>query len=203
MLTAIDPLPCLPRRILVAGTSGSGKTTLAGRIADLAGLPHTEIDALFHGPGWTPRESFMLEVAALAAQPGWVTEWQYSSARPLLMKNAGLLVWLDLPLAVVIRRVVRRTVQRRLGRAVLWNDNQEPPLRTFFTDPDHIVRWAWRTRHATAMRVAHAVISRPDLSVVRLTSQHAVDGWLAGPLLEICQPDSLTECLDGITEHPG
>ena len=191
MQTEHDVLSCAPRRILVAGTSGSGKTTLARRIAAMAGVPHTEIDALFHGPGWMPRESFMGEVTALAAQPGWVTEWQYGVARPLLLQRADLLVWLDLPLTVVMQRVVRRTVVRRLGRTVLWNDNQEPPLRTFFTDPDHIVRWAWRTRHATARRVAGAVTSRPDLTVVRLTSQPAVDGWLAGPLLDNCQPDSI------------
>ena len=191
MQTEHDVLSCAPRRILVAGTSGSGKTTLARRVAAMAGVPHTEIDALFHGPGWIPRESFMGEVTALAAQPGWVTEWQYGVARPLLLQRAELLVWLDLPLTVVMQRVVRRTVVRRLGRTVLWNDNQEPPLRTFFTDPDHIVRWAWRTRHATARRVAGAVTSRPDLTVVRLTSQQAVDGWLAGPLLDSCQPDSI------------
>ena len=38
-------------------------------------IPRTEIDALYHGPDWTPRETFMLEDAALAAQPTWVTEW--------------------------------------------------------------------------------------------------------------------------------
>ena len=191
MQTEHDVLSCAPRRILVAGTSGSGKTTLARRVAAMAGVPHTEIDALFHGPGWMPRESFMGEVTALAAQPGWVTEWQYGVARPLLLQRADLLVWLDLPLTVVMQRVVRRTVVRRLGRTVLWNGNQEPPLRTFFTDPDHSVRWAWRTRHATARRVAGAVTSRPDLTVVRLTSQPAVDGWLAGPLLDSCQPDTI------------
>ncbi|MEK8226669.1 hypothetical protein NKG05_12095 [Oerskovia sp. M15] len=43
-----------PRRILVAGISGSGKTTLCRRIAARLEIAHTEIDALFHGPGWTP-----------------------------------------------------------------------------------------------------------------------------------------------------
>lgn len=202
MQTEHDVLPCVPRRILVAGTSGSGKTTLARRIAAMTGLRHTEIDALFHGPGWTPRESFMVEVAALAARPGWVTEWQYGTARPLLLQRADLLVWLDLPPSVVMERVVRRTVHRRLGRTVLWNTNQELPLRTFFTDSDHIVRWAWKTRHATARRVADAVTSRPDLTMVRLTSQQAVDAWLAGPLLDGCQPQGITERPDGSTEPP-
>ena len=182
MLSADDPLPSVPRRILVAGTSGSGKTTLAGRIAAVAGVPPTEIDSLYHGPGWTPRDSFMLDVATLAGQPAWVTEWQYGIARPVLLERSDLLVWLDLPQSLVMRRVVRRTTQRRLRGTVLWNGNQEASLSSFFTDPDHIVRWAWRTRHANAERVADAVVSRADLPVVRLRSQREVDQWVGGPL---------------------
>ena len=192
MLTARDPLRSTPQRILVAGTSGSGKTTLASRIAAVVGAPHTEIDALYHGPNWTPRDDFMLDVAVFSAQPTWVTEWQYGRARPLLLRRADLLVWLDLPRAVVMRRVVRRTAQRRLNKTVLWNGNLEPPLSTFFTDRDHIVRWAWRTHHENAERVAAALTSRADLSVVRLTSQRDVDRWLSGPLLDSCHPNSHT-----------
>src|SRR5512138_2189086 len=58
LLGAADPLPHVPRRVLVAGTSGSGKTTLAARVAAVLGAPHIEIDSLFHGPGWTKRPSF-------------------------------------------------------------------------------------------------------------------------------------------------
>jgi adenylate kinase family enzyme len=182
VVNAREPLHSTPRRILIAGTSGSGKTTLAGRIAAVVGAPHTEIDALYHGPSWTPREDFTRDVAALAAQPKWVTEWQYGTARPLLLQRADLLVWLDLPRSVVMGRVVRRTVRRRLTRTALWNGNLEPPLSTFFTDRDHIVRWAWRTHHENAQRVAAAVTSRADLTVVMLNRQREVDQWLEGPL---------------------
>jgi len=163
------------------------RSTLA-RIAALVGAPQTEIDGLYHGPGWTLRDSFMDDVAALVAEPAWVAEWQYGKARPLLLSRADLLVWLDLPRTVVIRRVAWRTLHRRLTRTVLWNGNLEPPLVTFFTDPDHIVRWAWRTHHESAQRVPAAAGSRPDLSVVRLTSQRQVDRWLAGPLLSAVRP---------------
>jgi adenylate kinase family enzyme len=190
VLTAQEALPSVPQRILVAGTAGSGKTTLAGRISASMCIPYTEIDALYHGPNWTPRDGFMLDVAAFAARPTWVTEWQYGKARPLLLRRADLLVWLDLPRSLVMRRVALRTAQRRLNRTVLWNGNLEPPMSTFFTDHDHIVRWAWRTHHENAQRVAAAVTARADLSVVRLRSQRDVDAWLAGPLLDSCHPDS-------------
>ncbi len=67
---------------------------------------------------------------------------------------------------------------------MLWNGNLEPPMSTFFTDRDHIVRWAWRTHHENAERVAAAMASREDLSVVRLNSQQDVDDWLAGSLVD-------------------
>jgi len=178
LLGAGDPLPARPRRVLVAGTSGAGKTTLARGLAALLDLPRTELDALRHGPGWVPRPSFGAEVEALAAGDAWVTEWQYTAVRPLLAARADLLVWLDLPRAVVLSRLVRRTVGRRLRGEVLWNGNREPPLRTVPTDPEHVVRWAWSSHARTGPRVLALVEQRPELAVVRLRSPREVDRWL-------------------------
>jgi len=177
-----DPLPHRPRRVLVAGTSGSGKTTLAVRIAGALQLPHVEIDALFHGPGWIPRPEFEADVHRFSAGPRWVTEWQYSAVRAHLADRADLLVWLDLPRAVVVRQVVRRTLRRRLQRQALWNGNVEPPLWTIFTDRDHIVRWAWNTHHRTGTRVAELARRRPELAVVRLRGRSEIARWSGGPL---------------------
>ncbi|MBW8871708.1 MAG: AAA family ATPase, partial [Leifsonia sp.] len=147
MLRYDDELPHRPRRVVVAGVAGSGKTTLAARIAVITGGPHTEIDGLFHGPNWQPRPEFVDDVLAFTSAPEWTTEWQYRSARDVLAERADLLVWLDLPYArVTFPRVLRRTLSRRLHRTRLWNGNQEPPLRTFFTDPEHIVRWSIASR---------------------------------------------------------
>ena len=156
-----DPLPARPRRILVTGTSGAGKTTVAAALAARLGIPHTDIDGLYHGPGWVPRPEFVDDVAALAAREEWVTEWQYSVVRPLLLGRADLLVWLDLTRAAVMRQIVPRTLRRRLRRVELWNGNVEPPLWTLLTDRDHILRWAWRTHAKTAARV-HQVLASTD-----------------------------------------
>jgi adenylate kinase family enzyme len=171
-----------PQRVLVAGSSGAGKTTTAGRIATILGGEHTEIDGFFHGPGWTRRETFEADVAAFSAEPTWVTEWQYGSVQALLAERADTLVWLHFRRPTVLRRVVRRTVSRRLKREPLWNNNVEPPFRTFFTDPDHIVRWAWRTHEERATQVKQLLRELPELQVVELRSPRELEAWLAGPL---------------------
>jgi adenylate kinase family enzyme len=179
LLEPTAPHPHPMRRVLVAGNSGAGKTTLARALQARLGLPHTEIDSLHHGPSWTARPEFLDDVAALAARPAWVTEWQYAAARPLLAAAADTIVWLDLPTRTVMLRLIRRTIRRRLVREQLWNGNYEPPLHTFFTDHDHIVRWAWRTRHTFAARMAAEHRAHPHLVIVRISSRRQLAHWLA------------------------
>ncbi|MEV4260954.1 AAA family ATPase [Kribbella sp. NPDC049584] len=180
--TPTDSLPSRPRRVLVAGTSASGKTTLARAIGERLSIPHIEIDALFHGPDWTPRETFVAEVEEFSSRPGWVTEWQYDAVRPMLADRADLLVWLDLPRALVMKQVLRRTWGRGMRRQELWNGNVEPPLWTVFTDRDHIIRWAWTSHHQNAERVQELHERRPELTIVRLPSHQASQSWLDGPV---------------------
>ncbi|WP_210481079.1 AAA family ATPase [Naasia sp. SYSU D00948] len=189
MLGPGDPLPVRPRRVLVAGVTGVGKTTLAGRIGAVIGSPHTEIDALYHGPGWTYRESFLDEVDELTRRPKWVTEWQYRSARATLASRADTLVWLDLPVRVSLPRLVRRTVRRRLRREELWNGNQEAPLWHFFTGRDHIIRWALRTQRKYKHIVPALEAEHPSLVIVRLRRRRDVERWLTGPLADAVRGD--------------
>jgi adenylate kinase family enzyme len=170
-----------PRRILIGAPAGAGKTTLAREIENRTGLPHTEIDALFHGPGWTVRPRFHAEVDAFTGRERWVTEWQYTTQLGLLLTSrADTLVWLDLPVHVHMVRLIRRTLHRRRHRVPLWNGNIEPPLRTILTDPEHIVRWGWKGRKKMRGRVADASSAHPHLRVVRLRSSREAMLWVQG-----------------------
>jgi adenylate kinase family enzyme len=178
-----DPLPVVPRRVTVNGASGAGKSTLARKIAAVLDLPYTEIDGLFHGPGWVPRAEFLAVVEALTAAERWVCEFQYDAARPLMLARAELMVWLDTPSWRLLGRVSRRTVSRRMHRTELWNGNREGPLSEALTDPDHVVRYAWRTRGDASSRVRDLLRTHPGLPVVHLRHPREVDRWLRGPLV--------------------
>jgi adenylate kinase family enzyme len=184
VLRADDALSVTPQRVLVSGPSGSGKSTLARAIAETLDLQYLEIDSLFHGPQWTPRESFLDEVTEFADGPRWVTEWQYPAARPVLLDRADTMVLLDHRRSTVLWRLARRTARRRLRRTELWNENVEGPLWKVFTDPDHILRWSWRTHRNHPRRFADVAADRErrSMNLVRLAGQRDVDTWCAGPL---------------------
>jgi adenylate kinase family enzyme len=119
-------------RIAITGPSGSGKTTLALRLAETLGLRFVEIDALHHGPNWESCGTEVLRERVLAATEGdgWVTDSTYHGMLGnLVVDRAELLVWLDLPVPLVMWRLLRRTRVRRRDRTVLWNGNVEPGWR--------------------------------------------------------------------------
>lgn len=177
MHRADDPITWTPQRIAVAGVSGAGKTTLCNQLAGLLGCRRVELDSLYHGPGWVPRESFLDDVKALIDEPSWALELQYRQVRPLIAARADTIVWLDYPARIQMTRLVRRTLLRRVRREKLWNGNVEPPLRTILTEPDHILRFGWRTRN-TLKPVMPTLEGRfPGLNVVRLTHPEQVPIW--------------------------
>ena len=174
-------LPDGIRRVLVAGSPGAGKTTLARELARRLGLPHTEMDALFHGPGWVPRPTFEADVDALLAGGRWVTEYQYPSVQPRLLAAADAVVWLDHPWPVVAWRLLRRTVVRAVDRQELYNGNRERPRN--WVRPSHPL-WVVAGRQFTAIRRGNALAfaaaaEARGLVVVRLRGARAADRWLA------------------------
>jgi adenylate kinase family enzyme len=118
------------KRVNVKGTSGSGKTTFAQELARRLELPFVELDALHHGPDWyqPSAEEFSATVReAIDDMPdGWVIDGNYESKLgELVLGQADTIVWLDLPFALKLRRLLRRTISRIRRDVELWSGNKE------------------------------------------------------------------------------
>lgn len=181
-------------RVSVVGNSGTGKTSLALGLAHRMGVPYTELDAIFHQPGWTELDAaeFRRRVGVLIAEPRWVIDGNYQQVRDLIWKRADTVVWLDLPRALVVRRVVWRTARRALTREVLWNGNRERLGNALAWEPERsIIRWSW-TQHAAYRERYQAAMEDPafgHLSFHRLRSAAEATAFLAR-LEDVAEPSA-------------
>jgi adenylate kinase family enzyme len=172
------------RRISVTGSSGSGKSTLSQQLSELLGAEHIELDALHHLPGWQPRptDEFQGELSALIAADAWIVDGNYeTNSRPLVWRAADTVVWLDLPLRVVMRQVIGRTLRRLWHREVLWNGNRERWWNLIDPRPaENVSLWAL-TRYARKRESMTAAMSDPQwehLAFVRLRSRDEVRAFV-------------------------
>jgi adenylate kinase family enzyme len=184
----MPPAPVLKsafvRRVSVVGNSGSGKSTLARQLAARLGVPHLELDSVFHQPDWEPLPQgvFQRLVAERAAEDGWVIDGNYSAVRPIVWACADTVVWLDLPRPTVLRQIIWRTARRAITRQELWNGNHER-MRDFFSwSPEKsIISWSWHNHDKYRARYGAAVDdpANAHLTFVRLASRRDVARFLA------------------------
>jgi len=134
------------QRVVVVGMSGSGKSTLATELARLLRCTHVELDALFWKPDWQEAEQseFLAAVEAATAGGRWIVSGNYwNRLSTTLWARADTVVWLDLPMWLVQRRVVLRTVRRAVTRQHLWGTNRERLSHLWSTD----ALWRYNQTH--------------------------------------------------------
>jgi adenylate kinase family enzyme len=168
----------LPQRILVKGGSGAGKSTLARALAERHALPYVELDALHHGPHWQPTPAALfreLVEARIHHTCGWVVDGNYDvKLGDMLIARADVIVWLDLPLALKLARLARRTASRWARDEALWNGNRES-LRTAFWGGDSLFVWAVRSHFSQQREWPVAPWCQ---RAIRLRSPAEVEHWL-------------------------
>jgi adenylate kinase family enzyme len=160
----------LGKRINIVGTSGSGKTSLANEIAQRLGYKHIEMDALYWGPDWTTPTQEDLENRLRHALKAdyWVVDGNYSMVRHIIWRDVETVIFLDYSLAVILYRVVTRTLLRGILRRALWNTNRESLFRNLFTR-ESIILWALQTHKRRREQYPPLFAANPHINVVHLT----------------------------------
>lgn len=168
------------RRIVILGCAGSGKSTLARRLGERLGLPVVHLDVLFWAPGWTEpdNEAFRARVSAAIAGDAWVTDGNYISRTfELRLPRADLIVWMDTPRRVCMRRLLVRQALAR-PRADLPAGCEEGFL--FDKGFPELVAYTWNFDRVTRPRIEAAREKlAPDTPVVHLASRREIDAFIA------------------------
>jgi adenylate kinase family enzyme len=173
------------QRIIVIGSSGAGKSTLAEKLANRMGVPFIELDALYWEPGWKAAddEVFRERVRQVAEGDAWVIAGNYSSRQlDVSWPRADTVIWLDMPLATVMPRVLRRCWQRHRSQEGLWGtDNREnfwEHLKLWDTD-ESLISYTLKT-HRSRRRLFERHTRDPrwsHITFIRLRSPGEVEQW--------------------------
>lgn len=154
-------------RVYIGGGAGSGKTTLAMQLEAAFGIEHCDVDR-----GQRPGD-------LLGGR--WVVEGAHIFAMEQYVEAADLVIWLDLPMRVCVRRIATRHV-----RLSIKGENRHPGVRNLIRflssqrryykeaarEPTGPTDWDALTRAATAN-----LFSPRITRVVHLRTPKAVRTW--------------------------
>jgi adenylate kinase family enzyme len=145
------PTSYLPigRRIHIIGNSCSGKSTLGARLARFLEAPLVELDALNWEPGWVSLASANpteLERRIQQATQGeaWVVAGSYKDySQRIFWPRLHSVIWLDLPMPLLLWRVLRRSWRRWRTRELLWGANYERfwPQLKIWNQEESLISW--------------------------------------------------------------
>lgn len=108
----------------------------------------------------------------------WVVDGNYlDEIADLVWPRADIIVWMDPPRRVAVRRAVLRSGSRVVRKSELWNGNRQPLAGLSPRSISGLVR-RWPTYSAAIARTL-AELTIPDEVVVRLGSDAEVDRWLS------------------------
>jgi adenylate kinase family enzyme len=133
----------------VLGNTGAGKSTLGMRLARALNVPFVELDALNWEPSWvglnaTNPAELERRIRAATAGDGWVVAGSYITfSQQVFWSQLQTVIWLDLPLPLLVGRVLRRSWRRWRTRELLWGTNYErfwPQLMVW--RKDSLIWWA-------------------------------------------------------------
>lgn len=97
-------------RVAIVGCSGAGKSTLARKLGPVLGLPVVHFDRLHWDAGWVERsqEETQARIDAAITEERWITDGNYTGYSAERLRRADLVIWLDYPRRICLRRVAKR-----------------------------------------------------------------------------------------------
>lgn len=176
------------RRIHVIGNSASGKSTLASRLALELDADFVELDALNWLPNWVGLnecnpDELMRRFEAATTSDKWVVAGSYTQfANQTFWSRLDTVIWLDLPIPILLRRVILRSWRRWRSKELLWGTNVERfwPQLALWRGDDSLIYWIVRAQRRKRKSML-ATMANPRwqmIRFIRLTSTSEIEAFV-------------------------
>ncbi|HVG30603.1 MAG TPA: DNA topology modulation protein [Pyrinomonadaceae bacterium] len=164
------------KKILVIGSGGAGKSTFSKRLGDALGLEVIHLDRLYWKPGWVepPKPEWRARVEELLRGDSWIMDGNYSGTLDIRLGACDTVIFLDVPRAVCLWRVLKRAaVYRSGGRADMAEGCDE------HFNPE-FMRWIWNYPKRSRAKIFRLLgAGARDKTVVLLRTRAEIESFLA------------------------
>ena len=164
------------RRVLVIGSGGAGKSTFARRLGERLGLPVIHLDKVYWHPGWveTPKAEWRREVEEMCRGESWIIDGNFSATLDVRLAACDTVIFLDLPRAVCLWRVLKRALTYRDGSRPDMADGCRERI-----NPEFLL-WVWNYPARSRPKVLGLLEKHcADKTIMRLSSRAEIEGFLA------------------------
>jgi adenylate kinase family enzyme len=165
------------KRILVIGSSGAGKSTFARRLGEKTGLKVIHLDRLYWKPNWVEtadKNDWKAVVQKALAGDAWIIDGNYSGTLEMRAEKCDTVIFLDLPPALCVYRILKRLAFHRPGARPDMADGCDERFDREFIK----LTWNYPTRSKPKVEALLKRFER-EKKIIRLKSKRDIENFLA------------------------
>lgn len=164
------------KRVLIIGSCGAGKSTFARRLGEKTGLQVIHLDRLYWKPNWietTDKTVWKAVVQKALAGDAWIIDGNYSGTLELRLEKCDTVIFLDMPRALCVYRILKRVAFHRPGARPDMADGCDERFDWEF------IKWTWNYPSRSKPNV-EALLKRcgNEKKIIRLKSKKEVENFL-------------------------
>lgn len=167
------------KKILVIGSSGAGKSTFSRRLHEATGLKLIHLDVLHWKPNWTEpdKEEWRKTVENALQGEEWIMDGNFSGTMEMRIQASDTVIFLDLPRATCVYRILKRVVFYRKGSRPDMADGCDEKFDWEF------IKWVWNYPKRSKPKVESLLKSVEDeKTVIRLKSKKEIEDFFVNGL---------------------
>jgi adenylate kinase family enzyme len=163
------------KKVLIIGSSGAGKSTLSKKLSEKTGLKIIHLDKIYWKPNWTEPEKneWKRTLVKVMQDEAWIMDGNYSGTLDLRLPACDTVIFLDMPPAVCVYRVLKRVA---FSYKKTRSDMAEGCPEKFDWE---FLKWIWDFENRSKWKMERLLKQyENEKTIIRLKSKREVKNFL-------------------------